>query len=210
MCRRVRIGRVGQNPAMVISRASVLRLAVLAPVAGLLVGCGSAEQAPAPSDAGSAQKEVTATFAAGAGQAITYDPALVPVGSAATVRTGFVDGATTTSLQVRGLKPNTAYGAHAHVNPCGPTGDAAGPHYQLEQDPVKPSVDPAFANPRNEIWLDLTTDAQGNGTATSTNPWMFPADRRAKAVIIHEMATMTEPGKAGTAGKRPGCVTVEF
>ena len=100
------------------------------------------------------------------------------------------------------------------VNACGATGDAAGPHFQNQVDPAagpgKPSTDPTYANPQNEIWLDLTTDAQGNGTATSTNEWVFPADRRAQSVIIHEMATMTAPGKAGTAGKRPACMTVPF
>ena len=196
---------------MVNRRTAVVRFAVLAPVAGLLVGCGGAEPAPSgASGAPAAEKEVAATFTAGGVQAVTYDQAKVPAGSGATVRTGSADGRTTTTLQVRGLLPNTTYGAHAHVNPCGSTGDAAGAHYQFDQDPVKPSVDPAFANPANEIWLDLTTDARGNGTATSTNDWVFPADRRAKSVIVHDMATMTGPGKAGTAGKRPACMTVEF
>ena len=189
-------------------RVAALRFAVLVPVAGLLVGCGGSE--PAAPGASAPGKEVSATFTDGGVQAVTYDQGKVPVGAGATVRTGAADGRTTTTLTVRGLRPDTAYGAHAHVNPCGPTGDAAGPHYQFAQDPVKPSVDPAFANPRNEIWLDLTTDAQGNGTATSTNDWVFPADRRAKSVVVHEMATRTEPGKAGTAGKRPACMTVEF
>ncbi|MET0188639.1 MAG: superoxide dismutase [Pseudonocardia sediminis] len=194
---------------MVNRRAVALRLAVLAPVAGLLVGCGGSEPADAPAGQ-SQEKEVSASFTDGGVQAVTYDPAKVPAGSGATVKTGSADGRTTTTLTVRGLLPNTTYGAHAHVNPCGSTGDAAGAHYQFNQDPVKPSVDPAFANPQNEIWLDLTTDAQGNGTATSTNEWVFPADRRAQSVIIHEMATMTAPGKAGTAGKRPACMTVPF
>lgn len=193
---------------MIIRPSALFRLALVASTAGALVGCGTSD--PAPAGQASAATEVSATFAAGSGQAITYDPALVPEGSGVTVRANTADGSTTTTLEVRGLRPNAVYGAHAHVNPCGPSGDAAGPHFQHEQDPVKPSVDPAFANPQNEIWLDFTTDAQGAGTATSTNDWEFPADRRAQSVIIHQMATKTEPGKAGTAGARPACVGVDF
>ena len=193
---------------MIARSPALVRFVLLASAAGVLAGCGASE--PAPDAQASPPKEVSATFATGSGQAITYDPALVPAGAGITVRTSAANGSTSTTLEVRGLRPDTVYGAHAHVNPCGATGDAAGPHFQLDQDPVKPSVDPAYANAQNEIWLDLKTDAQGAGTTTSTNAWEFPADRRAKSVIIHEMATKTEPGKAGTAGKRPGCVSVDF
>ena len=55
--------------------------------------------------------------------------------------------------------------------PCGPTGDAAGPHFQNQVDPAaapgKPSTDPAYANPQNEIWLDLRTDGDGDGEVES-------------------------------------------
>jgi superoxide dismutase, Cu-Zn family len=155
--------------------------------------------------------DVTAAFAApGGGPAVTYDTALVPAGATANVTSNESNGATTVTLNVSGLLPDRAYGAHAHVKPCGADGMAAGPHYQLQQDPVSPSVDPAFANPQNEVWLDFTTDASGAGTATARVPWTFPPDRRAESVIIHEKTTATEPGKAGTAGARPACITVDF
>ncbi|MGE3289375.1 MAG: superoxide dismutase family protein [Pseudonocardia sp.] len=171
-------------------------------IAGLvLAGCGGA---PAGTD-------VTASFSApGGGPAATYDPNLVPQGATAEVTAEESDSSTTVTLSVTGLLPNRAYGAHAHVNPCGADGMAAGPHYQFRQDPVTPSVDPAYANPQNEIWLDFTTNAEGAGEATTTVPWVFPADRRAQAVIIHEKSTSTEAGKAGTAGARPACITVSF
>jgi Cu-Zn family superoxide dismutase len=156
---------------------------------------------------------LSATFAApGApgGQAATYDTSLVPAGATATVTSSESNGSTTVTLNVTGLQPNRAYGAHAHVNPCGADGAAAGPHYQFQKDPVTPSVDPAFVNPQNEIWLDFATDGSGTGTATTTVLWTFPADRRAEAVVIHEKPTSTEPGKAGTAGTRPACLTVGF
>jgi superoxide dismutase, Cu-Zn family len=187
-----------------------IRFALLVSAAGLLAACGSDAASSSQSAAGDAATQVSATFASGAGPAFTYDPARVPVGATARVETTSDDASTRTTLTVGGLNPNSMYGAHAHAKPCGPTGDAAGPHFQMRQDPVTPSVDPAYANPSNEIWLDLTTDAQGAGTATSTVPWAFPADRRAQSVVVHEMHTKTEPGKAGTAGARPACIDVRF
>jgi len=173
-----------------------------------LAGCVSPPTTTLPAPATNA--DVNASFAAPGGVAATYDPALVPMGATAAVTSSEANGATTVSLKVTGLQPNRAYGAHAHVNPCGADGMAAGPHYQYQMDPVTPSVDPAFANPQNEIWLDFTTDASGTGTATSTVPWTFPAARRAESVIIHEKPTATGPGMAGMAGSRLGCVTVDF
>lgn len=192
-------------------RTSV-RFILLVTAASVAAGCGSGA-APAQvvsQQGGGSNTQVSATFAQGGGPAFTYDPARVPVGARATVEVESADASTTTTLTVSGLNPNSTYGAHAHAKPCGATGDAAGPHYQSRQDPVTPSVDPAYANPSNEIWLDLTTDAQGAGTGTSTVAWVFPADRRAMSVVVHDMATMTAPGKAGTAGSRPACVDVKF
>jgi hypothetical protein len=49
------------------------------------------------------------------------------------------------------------------VNPCGAVASAAGPHYQHKRDPqasaTAPSVDASYGNPQNEVWLDVTTDA---------------------------------------------------
>jgi Cu-Zn family superoxide dismutase len=135
----------------------------------------------------------------------------VPAGASARVTAVYnAAGNTIITLHVKGLKPLTEYGAHAHVNPCGATGTAAGPHWQNVIDPVTPSVNPAYANPGNEIWLDLTTDADGNGGAQSKQSWQFPEDRRPHSVIIHAMKTSTAPGTAGTAGARLGCLSVDF
>ncbi|WP_134727606.1 superoxide dismutase [Amycolatopsis nivea] len=142
--------------------------------------------------------------------AVTYRPDLVPVGAKAHVSAlsaGRVG--TTTVLVISGLLPQHEYGAHAHVNSCGATGDAAGGHFQHVPDPVKPSVDPAYANPRNEIWLDFTTNRSGIGHATSVVDWTFDG-RRAKSVVIHETHTHTNPGHAGTAGGRLACLDVGF
>jgi superoxide dismutase, Cu-Zn family len=187
-----------------------------------LSGCGEAPPtapASAPPAASTAEGPTTSvrnvavsrTFAAPpGGEAVTYDQALVPVGAKATVTAEEGGDRTTVTLEIAGLLPNRQYGAHSHAKPCGAEGTAAGPHFQHQQDPVSPSVDPVYANPENEIWLDFQTDAGGTGEATTTVPWAFPADRRAQSVIIHAMPTATEAGKAGTAGDRAACITVAF
>jgi Cu-Zn family superoxide dismutase len=147
-------------------------------------------------------------------ESFTYNPAVAPAGAQLTVTAGAAADRTTVRLQVTRLLPNRGYAAHVHQLPCGPTGAAAGPHHQHQLDPAatpeKASSDPAFANPSNEIWLDLRTDAAGNGEARAEVPFTF-GDRRPASVIVHEAEqTATEPGKAGTAGARVACLNVPF
>jgi Cu-Zn family superoxide dismutase len=149
-----------------------------------------------------------------AGDAFTYNPGLAPAGARMEVTASESDTGTTVRLQVGGLQPNRGYAAHVHQQPCGPTGAAAGPHHQHEVDPAAapdtPSADPAFANPRNEIWLDLRTDGSGNGAVEVQVPFTLD-DRSPASVIVHEAEkTATEPGKAGTAGARIACLSVPF
>lgn len=141
--------------------------------------------------------------------ALTYDEEQVPAGAGVLVSAVEADGGTTVVLAVQGLQPDRDYGAHVHVNGCGATGDAAGPHFQDQPDPVTPSTDPAYANPENEIWLDFTTDASGAGHASSTVDWVV-GDRPAASVVIHAEHTHTEAGTAGAAGTRLACVNVDF
>ncbi len=91
----------------------------------------------------------TFTAYAPSAHAVTYRPGLVP------------------------RVPARTSSAFRRRRPCGATGDAAGPHFQHVPDPVRPSTDPAYANPRNEIWLDFTTDRLGTGFARSTVDWTF-------------------------------------
>lgn len=120
-------------------------------------------------------------------------------------------GRTMVTLTVKGMTGGHTYGAHAHVLPCDVTDKmAAGPHWQLEEDPVSPSVDPGYANPHNEIWLDVTTNEAGNGTAKATLDFAFAGTHRPRSVIIHAMPTATAPGSAGTAGARLACLDVDF
>jgi Cu-Zn family superoxide dismutase len=174
-------------------------------VAGVLGATGTALADPSPPATSSVTFQRYVPGAAG----ITYDTDALPIGSHAAVLSVPDRHGTTTILWLHGLLPNHAYGAHVHQNPCGADADAAGPHFQHTPDPVQPSVDPQYANPHNEIWLDLTTDAMGNATSASTVDWQF-TDRHAGSVVIHAEHTHTDPGHAGTAGPRLACVTVAF
>lgn len=76
-------------------------------------------------------------------------------------------------------------------------------------DPVQPSVDPAYANPRNEVWLDFHTDAAGTAVNHATGDWQFRG-RNANSFALHEEHTRTAPGEAGAAGARPACLNAQF
>ena len=168
-------------------------------------------------DPPSSPKHVAAqgTFAAPgtATNAFTYGTAQVPAGAMAWVQARYLrSGHTVVVLTVRGLLPNHEYGSHAHSSACGPLGSDAGPHFQKNPDPVSPSIDPAYANADNEIWLDFTTDRKGRGWAIAVQDWQPPADRRPGSVVIHAEHTSdgTDGRSAGTAGARLACLTVDF
>jgi superoxide dismutase, Cu-Zn family len=187
----------------------------------LAAGCGGSngdDSEAQPESSASAAVEATepavargtfGPYSAGS-TAITYDPKLVPPGAVAHLSIGQVADTTMVTLTVNGLLANRSYGAHLHTKPCGATGTVAGPHYQHRPDPAAsaspPSVDPAYANPQNEVWLDVTTDSQGAGTSKSTQPWVFST--RPRSLVIHASKTQTEPGKAGMAGPRAACLTL--
>lgn len=150
------------------------------------------------------------------GQLIRMAPTseLLPEAASARVHAVYnAAGDTFVTLHVRGLKPGHTYGAHAHVGECGLGGQGAGPHYQQQPFPQDSSAtDPAFANPANEIWLDVTTNAAGNGSSLAQQTWQFAPGTGPKSVIIHEKRTGTggQDGAAGTAGARLACVDVGF
>lgn len=134
--------------------------------------------------------------------AITYDMDLVPAASWIGVEQhGKPGGGMTVTLRVKGLKPGYAYGAHVHQKPCGAELTAAGGHYQHRKDPVQPSEDPAYVNPRNEVWLDFTTGPDGAGRASARHAWEF-RQGGAGSVVLHR--------EQGGAGDRLACFTVPF
>ncbi|MBO8196237.1 superoxide dismutase family protein [Streptomyces oryzae] len=139
--------------------------------------------------------------------AVTYDRSKVPAGAGIMVARKATGHGTTVRLQVRGLLPDRTYGAHVHTKPCGARPDDSGPHYQHRKDPVQPSTNPRYANPRNEVWLDFTTDGQGSGGAVSRHSWTF-REGEAGSVVLHEKGTSSKPGHAGQAGARVACFSV--
>jgi superoxide dismutase, Cu-Zn family len=144
--------------------------------------------------------------------AVSYNPALAPIGATVTASLRSSANSTAAELTVAGLLPNRGYAVHAHTNACGATGEAAGPHYQDQIDPAAtpqaPSTNPDYANPRNEMWLDLRTDATGAGRSNTTVPFTF-TDRSPGSIVVHEaMTTATHPGHAGQAGARLACLTL--
>jgi Cu-Zn family superoxide dismutase len=145
-------------------------------------------------------------------RAVTYHPAVVPPGATAELTIAKTQTGTTVRLAATGLVPRRAYGAHLHTRPCTATPDDAGPHYQHTRDPKAaaspPSVDPAYANPRNEVWLDFTADARGAASVTATGNWAFDEAAPPRSLIVHAEHTRTAAGKAGTAGARVACLTL--
>ncbi|MFF1684768.1 MULTISPECIES: superoxide dismutase family protein [unclassified Streptomyces] len=136
-----------------------------------------------------------------ASPALTYDMKLVPAGARIEVVQRGGHGRVSVSVRVEGLVAGRAYGAHVHQGECGGDPAAAGGHYQHREDPVRPSKDPAYANPENEVWLGFTTDAQGAGAATARQGWEFRPGE-ARSVVLH--------GMPGGAGARIACFAVPF
>jgi Cu-Zn family superoxide dismutase len=148
-----------------------------------------------------------------ASKAITYNPDLAPIGAAMTASLiPSSDGSTRAQLTVFGLLPNRGYAAQAHTRSCGTAADAAGPRFQNHLDPAAtpqaPSSSPRYANPNNEIWLDVRTDSTGAGISSTTVPFLF-TDRAPGSIVLHEaMRTLTDPGHAGNAGAPIACLTL--
>lgn len=142
----------------------------------------------------------------------TYNTALAPAGARLNVTMTPSGEATIAELTVSGMVPNRGYAVHAHTNSCGDNPASDGPHYQNRIDPAAtaqaPSTNPEYANPRNEVWLDVRTDATGAGTSRTTVPFVF-TDRGPGSIVVHEaMQTSTAPGEAGKAGARIACLTL--
>jgi Cu-Zn family superoxide dismutase len=192
-------------------------IAAGAAVAAVAGGLGVAANAGASETTGKKPVEkvlVKTVFApaatADAAPAVTYNTELVPVAGRVQVKEELRrDGGTRIELRLRDLAANRVYGAHVHTKPCGKLPADAGPHYQDEVDPKLPSVDPKYANPVNEVWLDVNTNGDGSARAIAVVDWRF-REAGARSVVLHEAATSTHEGHAGTAGARLACVNVPF
>ncbi|WP_037973556.1 hypothetical protein [Streptomyces sp. NRRL WC-3742] len=134
--------------------------------------------------------------------AISYAQDLVPYGSHARIVTDrSVPGRTGLTLTVRGLAADHTFPVHLHTGTCGADPASSGPHYQDVVDPVRPSTDPAYANERNELRLVLRTDADGEGTASTTVAWQ-PRPGEARSLVLHAGT----PADRHAAGDRVACV----
>ncbi|OAR26771.1 hypothetical protein A8W25_00195 [Streptomyces sp. ERV7] len=167
-----------------------------------------------PAAADSFAVGLVARFAAPTGsgpyRAVTYDPAGMPVGARVAVNElSAPDGGTRFDLSIEGALAQHTYGVHVHREPCGAHPEDSGAHYQDRLDPQQPSTDPVYANPRNEVWLDVTTDGRGDGKSATQVAWRFRPGE-AGSLVFHQEATATGPGHAGTAGARLACVSVRF
>ncbi|MDA2814126.1 superoxide dismutase family protein [Nocardiopsis sp. RSe5-2] len=192
------------------------------------------ESSPSPTEEGGGTEEAQANLAdvseefepySEGAAAVTYDEDAVPAGAGVELAISSEgadegadedaddqegdDGGTEFSLRVTGLTPDRDYGAHMHTGACGEKPDDSGPHYQDQKDPEQPSSDPKYANDDNEVWLDFTTDSDGNADSDADVDWA-PRSGEMKSLVIHDQHTKTGEGEAGSAGDRLACVNVKL
>ncbi|MGH3768210.1 MAG: hypothetical protein ACRDS0_32185 [Pseudonocardiaceae bacterium] len=151
--------------------------------------------------------------AASPATAITYNPALAPVGGQMKATMTPSGETTIADLTVSGLVPNRSYSVVAHVNTCGGVPGGEGPRFQDHIDPAaaasgKPSTNPEYSSATNEIWLDVHTDASGSGTSHATVPFVF-TDRGPGSLVVHDQAeTTATSGQGGQTSDRVACLTL--
>ncbi|RNL84395.1 superoxide dismutase family protein [Halostreptopolyspora alba] len=146
-------------------------------------------------------------------EAITYDEQAVPPRATVEVSITGDEGGSVYSLAVTGLETDREFGSHLHTQPCGEDPGDSGPHYQDEVDPEadsdNPSTNPEYANPENEVWLDFTTDENGEAEQETRVDWT-PREDEANSIVIHDEHTSEQEGTAGAAGDRLACVNVDL
>ncbi|HET6997673.1 MAG TPA: hypothetical protein VFI03_03705 [Solirubrobacterales bacterium] len=99
------------------------------------------------------------------------------------------DGGTTVLLSATGLEPSTAYVAHLHSGSCDQT-DPGGPHFKFNPN--------GSDEPPNEIHLEFSSKADGDGRATASSDREVPLGE-AGSVVIHEAES--EQKTAGSASE---------
>lgn len=145
----------------------------------------------------------TLTTPSSKSKAISYNPELAPIGAAMTATVIPTSEGSLAELTVFGLLPSRSYVAYAYTKACGVTADAAGRRFQNHLDPAASaqarSTNPEYANPGNEIWLDVRTDAAGAGNSRATVPFAL-SDRTPGSFVVHDAE--------GKAGVRVACLTL--
>ncbi len=84
-------------------------------------------------------------------------------------------GTTLVSLNASGLQPQTRYMAHLHTGGCDQA-DPGGPHFQFEKG--------GSEEPPNEIHLEFTSNARGEGKAKAQSEREVPVGE-AGSVVLH-------------------------
>jgi hypothetical protein len=108
--------------------------------------------------------------------------------------------ALTAELYVEGLTADTEYIAHVHELPCDE--NSGGAHYKHDPAIVEESE-------ANEIWLRFTTDAEGNGKATTQQLGLI-ARMDAQAIVVHDPADGTRMACASLLLDDAADATVDF
>lgn len=151
------------------ARKLVVVLLVVA-AAGALVACGSSDSTTETS--GEENAPVTGQFERLAGAPTDY----AEVGGEAELTRS--EGGATVAISVTGLKPKTEYMAHLHAGGCDQA-DPGGPHFQFKKG--------GSEEPPNEIHLEFTSNATGEGEAEASSKREVPVGE-AGSVVIHTVA----------------------
>jgi hypothetical protein len=167
-----------------MKNARMLMVAVLALAsAAALTACGSGDSGTIEAS-GDGNAPVSGQFAPVANAPDGYSEV---DGEAELTRAG---GGTTVSLSVTGLEPRTNYVAHLHTGGCDQA-DPGGPHFQFEQG--------GSDEPPNEIHLEFTSNAAGEGEAEASSKREVPVGEAGSVVIhladeSHHEMTAYDPG----------------
>jgi Copper/zinc superoxide dismutase (SODC) len=105
-------------------------------------------------------------------------------------------------LRVAGIDAkDDTYGVHLHEGTCeaGYPGKA-GPHYNVAWYPELPPIPPAKVNKKNEVWLDLKVDSDGDARSTATVS--FIPEEGTRSIVLHADPT----SESGSAGARLACL----
>jgi hypothetical protein len=162
------------------ARKLVVMLCVLA-VSAVLAACGGSDDSTTEAS-GEESAAVTGKFAPVADAAPEYSGV---AGEAELQRSG---GGTVVSITVSGLEPKTQYMAHLHAGGCAQP-DPGGPHFQFEPG--------GSEEPPNELHLQFTSDAAGDGEATTSSKREVPSGEAGSVVIHLDDSHETTAGEAG-------------
>lgn len=169
----------------------VALLAVVAAVA--LAACGGSDSSTGETG-GEGNAPVTGQFAPVA-DAPAGDSAVG--GEAELTRS---NGGTTVAIAVTGLEPKTAYVAHLHVGSCDQS-DPGGPHFQFEKGGAE--------EPPNEIHLEFSSNAAGEGEAEASSKREVPIGE-AGSVVIHTAEEESHHEAAAETGEGENVMAALF